>query len=80
MAHRATVRHMTPVIEQDELLTSTQAGAILGRSGRTVTRMADAGKIPVAQRLPGPNGANLYRRSDVEALLASSARGERSGS
>lgn len=63
----------------DELLTSTQAGAILGKSGRTVTRMSEAGKIPVALRVPGPNGANLYRRSDVEALLTpATAQGESS--
>lgn len=54
----------------DDLLTSTQAGVILGKSGRTVTRMGDAGKIRIAQKLPGPNGAYLFRRSDVEALLA----------
>ena len=57
----------------DDLLTSTQAGAILTKSGRTVQRMADAGKIPVAQKLPGPNGAYLFRRSDVEALAGANA-------
>lgn len=61
----------------DELLTSTQAGAILGKSGRTITRMGDAGKLPIAQKLPGPNGAYLFRRSDVEQLLESSARRSR---
>lgn len=62
----------------DQLLTSTQAGALLNKSGRTVTRMAEAGRIPIAQRLPGPNGAFLFRRSDVEALLApAGAREER---
>lgn len=53
-----------------ELLTSPQAGAILGKSARTVQRMADAGDLPYAQKLPGPNGAYLFRRSEVEALLA----------
>lgn len=52
----------------DDLLTSPQASLILKVSTRTVQRMADAGEIPVAQKLPGPNGAYLYRRSDVEAL------------
>ena len=52
----------------DHLLTSPQAGLILGKSARTVQRMADTGELPVAQKLPGPNGAFLFRRSDVEAL------------
>lgn len=52
-----------------ELLTSTQLGALLGKSGRTVQRMADAGRIPVAQKLPGPNGAYLFRHEDVVAAL-----------
>ena len=55
--------------QPDELLTSPQAGLILGKSARTVARMAEAGEIPVALKLPGPNGAWLYRRADVQALL-----------
>lgn len=57
----------------DDLLTSPQAGTLLGKSARTIQRMADAGDLPVAQKLPGPNGAYLFRRSDVEALLAAAA-------
>ena len=57
---------MRPVSD-DELLTSTQAGALIGRSGRTVTRLAEKGAIPVAHQLPGPNGAMLFRRADVLA-------------
>lgn len=53
--------------KDDTLLTSPQAGLILGCSARTVQRMADAGGLPIAQKLPGPNGAYLFRRSDVEA-------------
>lgn len=53
----------------DTLLTSPQAGLILNKSARTVQRMADAGELPVAQKLPGPNGAYLFRRSDIEALV-----------
>lgn len=54
--------------KDDGLITSPQAALILGKSARTVQRMADAGEIPVAQKLPGPNGAYLYHRSDVEKL------------
>lgn len=60
--------------DTDPLLTSTQAGQILGKSGRTVNRLAEAGKLPIAQKLPGPNGALLFRSSDVEAArLAANA-------
>lgn len=52
----------------DELLTSSQAGYILGKSVRTVARMADRGELPVAQRLPGVNGSRLFRRDVVEQL------------
>jgi hypothetical protein len=53
--------------EDAALITSPQAGLILNKSARTVQRMADAGLIPVAQKLPGPNGAYLFRESDVRA-------------
>lgn len=53
-----------------ELMTSPEVGHLLGKSARTVQRMADSGLLPVAQKLPGPNGAYLFARSDVEALLA----------
>lgn len=43
-----------------QLLTSTQAGRLLGVSGRTVVRMAQRGVLEVAQKLPGPNGPMLF--------------------
>jgi len=52
-----------------DLLTTTQAGVILGKSGRTVARMIEAGTLAAVAKLPGPNGAHLLRRSDVLALL-----------
>lgn len=61
---------MSPAPNPDELLTSPQAGAILNRSARTVQRLADSGDLPVAQKLPGPNGAYLFRRADVERMAA----------
>lgn len=54
----------------DDLLTATQAGDILGRSYRTVLRLADDGLLPIAHKLPGVNGAHLFRRGDVERLAA----------
>lgn len=65
--------HDVSVSQRDELLTSTQAGQILGKSGRTVVRMAEKGLVPTVGKLPGDNGAYLFRRSDVEALLSERA-------
>lgn len=58
-------------MSSDDLLTSLQAGALIGKSARTVVRLADAGSLPYAQKLPGPNGAYLFDRSDIAAWLAS---------
>ena len=51
----------------DDLLTSAEAGAVLGVSGKTVARYADAGTLPVVVL---PSGHRRYRRSDLDALLA----------
>lgn len=57
---------------EDDLLNSTQAGVILGKSGKTILRMADAGTIHVAARVAGSNGVmRLFRRSDVDLLAES---------
>lgn len=59
---------------EDDLLNSTEAGLLLGKSGKTVLRMADAGLIPVAGRVSGPNGVmRLFRRSDVVAVAEARA-------
>jgi len=55
------------------LLTTTQAGAVLGKSARTIQRMADAGLLPVAHKLPGVKGAYLFRAADVAALVPAEA-------
>jgi len=60
-------------MQQSELLTSTQVGALLGKSARTVQRMVEAGSLPAAQKLPGPNGAYLFRRADVLRLIPNAA-------
>jgi hypothetical protein len=59
-------------VHQDgELLTTTQVGALLNRSGRTIARWAQADLIPYTVKLPGPNGHFLFRRSDIETFLDS---------
>lgn len=52
-----------------EILSAEQVGAILGRTARTVRRLADARAIP-SEKLPGLNGPYIFRRADVDAYLA----------
>lgn len=59
-------------MDTDQLLTSPQAAALLGKSARTMQRLADAKPELVAQKLPGPNGAYLFRRSVIEAMKQAS--------
>lgn len=58
----------------NDLLTSPQVGQILGKSPRTIHRMALAGTLPIAQKLPGPNGAFLFRRAAIERYAAKALR------
>lgn len=62
-------------IEAD-LLTSTEVSRILGVSIRTVHRRVEAGDLCALRKLPGPNGAYLFGREDVEKLLASEEHGD----
>lgn len=39
---------------------------MIGKSPRTVQRLAEAGLIRHAMKLPGPNGAYLFLREDVD--------------
>ena len=56
----------------ETLLTVSQVGYRLGKSPSTIRRLADAGALKVAQRLPGPNGAFLFRPADVERFAKAS--------
>lgn len=59
--------------DAEDLLTTAEVAAIKGKTVATINRWAAEGKLPVAQKLPGATGANLFRRSDVEALLSKGA-------
>lgn len=43
---------------------------MVGKSAATVKRLAKAGTIPAAFKLAGSRGAYVFRRSDVEAYMA----------
>lgn len=53
-----------------DILTLDEASDILGCSAQTVRRKIFDGTLPLAKRLPGPNGLYLVWRADVEKLLA----------
>ena len=50
------------------LLTSAQVASLLGKSVRTVNRMAKSGDLPIAMKVSAATGAYLFRPEDVEAL------------
>lgn len=56
------------MLSDDTLLTAPEVGALIGKSGRTVARMAKTGALPFAQKIPGPTGAYLFRREDIARL------------
>jgi hypothetical protein len=66
VAQHAPLRHTADMAQSGELLTAVQAGSILGKSSSTVRRMAESGELAFFQKLPGPNGAFLFRRSVIE--------------
>jgi excisionase family DNA binding protein len=61
--------------DDEDLITTQEAGLILGKSARTVQRMILADELASVRKLPGPNGAYLLRRSDVDALAGAAAQG-----
>ena len=52
----------------DELIGTSEAMEILGVSRDTVIRMVTRGVLPYESKLPGSNGAWLFRRSIVELV------------
>ena len=63
----------------DTLLTSPQAGRILGKSARTVVRMADSGDLPYVQKLAGPNGAYLFDPEVIAERAAAPSESSETG-
>lgn len=58
----------------DRLITSAEAGVILGVEQATVNKWAAQGQMTIAFKLPGLRGAYLFRPEDVEALRAERAK------
>lgn len=51
------------------LLTTAQVAERAGVSARTIMRWAEAGHLPIAQRLPGKTGSLLFSEAAVAAFL-----------
>ena len=58
------------------MITAAEAASILGVKQATVNKWALDGRLPVAQKLPGLRGANLFDPEDVEALRDARASGK----
>ena len=62
--------HCVRTNAMQDLIGTTEAVKILGVHPSTVTRWVKSEKLAAVGKLGGPNGALLFRRSDVEALSA----------
>jgi hypothetical protein len=52
-----------------DLLTTAQTAEKFNRSVPTINRWAAEGRLPVALKLDGPRGANLFDPKVVQAIL-----------
>jgi hypothetical protein len=55
-------------------ITSAEAGVIVGKSARTVQRLAADGELSYIRKLPGPNGDYLFDRAVVESYARDLAK------
>lgn len=64
---RSKFRHVN---KNEHLIPTAQVAEILRVDVRTVHRMAEDGRLPIAVKVPGRTGALLFDRSMVERLAA----------
>jgi predicted DNA-binding transcriptional regulator AlpA len=63
------MQHNAAVPRPEPLLTTPEVMAILGYKNKSsIARLVYERKLKPQQKLPGRNGAYLFRRSDVEQL------------
>lgn len=48
-----------------DVIGTAESARLLGVNPVTITRWAAEGKLPFAGKLPGKNGAYIFRRADV---------------
>jgi predicted site-specific integrase-resolvase len=61
--------HLMP----NDLIGSAEACRILAIDKATLSRWITAGQLDAAHKLPGPNGAYLFHRADINQLAAERA-------
>lgn len=59
---------MVLFMDKTDIITTGEAGRILGRSARTVQRLIESGQLPTIGKLPGTVGHFLLDRAVVQAL------------
>ena len=67
------IGHTASVTNSEDLISSAEAAQILGVHRATFNRRVVAGLIIPAVSIPGPTGARLFHRSDIEAFAAETA-------
>lgn len=59
-----------PMANPEDLIPSVEVAEILDVGRSTLTRWVQSGRLPQARKLPGATGTRLFRRGDVDRLLA----------
>ena len=67
---------MPPMQRPLDLLSTTEAAGAIGVERSTLSRWVDQGRMSFAHRLPGPNGAMLFDRPEVERVAAIYRKGK----
>lgn len=65
---------MTKNETMSNYMTTPEVAAALKRPMSTVQWQAAHGKLPVAMKLPGKNGAYLYHPADIRKIAADDGR------
>ena len=60
--------NLADVTEVRRLLSTAQVAKMLGKSTRTIHRMADSGELPYVEKLEGLTGAYVFDPSVIELI------------
>jgi len=56
------------------LLTTAETAALLGKSVRTIARLAGNGALPYEHKTPGKRGQYLFRRKVIERIAGTNGK------
>jgi excisionase family DNA binding protein len=54
----------------DDLLSTTEAADLIGTERSNVSKMVRDGRLVPARKMPGPTGAYVFHRAEVERAAA----------